>query len=53
MSSTLVQGDKVSAHNTSHPVEPQHLEREDYDLLYKYTCDGLGKGDSLIESVTV
>ena len=43
MSSTLVQGDKVTAHNTSHPAEPQHLEWEDRELSYIHTCDGLGK----------
>ena len=33
MSSTLVQGDKVTAHNTSHPAGPLHLEWEECDLL--------------------
>ena len=43
MSSTLVQGDKVTAHNTSHPAQPQHLEWEDRELSYIHTLDGLGK----------
>lgn len=34
MSSTVVQGEKVTAHNTSHPAEPHHLECEDCDLLW-------------------
>ena len=33
MSSTLVQGDKVTAHYTSHPAYLQHLEWEECDLL--------------------
>ena len=42
-SSTLVQGDQVTTHNTSRPAEPQHLEWEDCDLSYIHTCDSLGK----------
>ena len=42
MSSTLVQGDKVTAHNTSKPAEPQHLELEGCDLLRCIGAGGLG-----------
>ena len=47
MSSTLVQGVKVTTHNTSHPAEPQHLECEDCDKVKRArssfdTPNGLG-----------
>ena len=40
MSSTLVQGDKVTAHNTSHLAESQNLEWEDCDLAYIHIGGG-------------
>jgi len=43
MSSTLVQGDKVTAHNTSHPAQPLHQGWEDRELSHIHTWDGLGK----------
>ena len=37
---SIVQGDKVTAHNTSHLAESQHLEWEDCDLAYIHIGGG-------------